>query len=422
MKIYIAIIALVISIVLLSGCVDNTIPPGWPPETNPVASPVITSISPADSAVGGVLDITINGSNFGAAIDQCVVYFGTETGVMTSFTSNKIVARRPVTYGESVSTRVVVLLADDVAQKNYKIKKVVSPFATFPGAALSNTIASDNSGNIYLAFTSVHDSSNTNRVIRRLTPNGANPIVSDYALHPVGLTVSCMRVAPNGTIYLLMTGSGGEFHSIPPGGGSSTKLFGFQKNMLCFDFGQDGTIYAGGPIDTKNAINIVPPGSTTFTAGPSYPKHIIRALRVFSNYVYVLAEVAKTDTINVQGVYRHLISGGSLGAQELVLAWSATGDYANSKFKDLTFSANGDIYIATDKNSDPILLVNYNSSSNAVTGMRSLYKNLITTGSCGGLTWTGNIIYDRVVPPVTGSDPSIIAIDMGNPGAPYYGR
>jgi hypothetical protein len=419
MKIYISIITLVISIALLSGCVDNSIPPGWPPSANPIASPVITSISPADSAVGGVLDITINGSNFGTSADQCIVYFGTEQGVIntSSFTSNKIVALRPVTYGESVSTRVVVLLADDEAKINYKIKKVVSQFAAFPGATLSNSITSDNSGNMYLATISVKDTSNTYRIIRKISSNG---ILSDYGLFPGGLTVSCMRVAPNGTLYALMTGSGGEFHSIPPGGGVSTKLFGFQENMLCFDFGQDGTIYAGGPIDTKKTINIVPPGSTTFIKGPSYTKHIIRALRVFSNYVYVLAEVAKTDTINVQGVYRHLISGGSLGAQELVLAWSATGDYATSKFKDLTFSANGDMYIATDKNSDPILLINYNPGSNAITGMRPLYKNLIT-GSSGGLTWTGNIIYERVVPPASGGDPSIIAIDMGNPGAQYYG-
>jgi hypothetical protein len=98
-----------------------------------------------------------------------------------------------------------------------------------------------------------------------------------------------------------------------------------------------------------------------------------------------------------------------------VFLWSATGDYAASSAKDFTFSATGDIYVATDKTVDPILLVSY--STGVVTGMRPLYKNIITTAS-GGITWSGNIMYERVMT----SDPSVAAIDMGNPGAPYYGR
>ena len=410
MKIYIAIIALVISIALLSGCVDNTIPPGWPPPANPVATPVITSISPADSAVGGVLDITINGSNFGATIDQCVVYFGTETGVITSFTSNKIVALRPVTYGDAISTRVVVQLADDVAQKNYKIKRVVTPFVAFPGSTLANTIASDTSGNVYVAFSSGRDSTNTYKVIRKISANG---MMSVYATYSTSLTISCMRVAPNGALYALMTGSGGEFHSVASGGGNLTKLFGFLENITCFDFDQNGVIYAGGTSGTNKTIDIVQ--GTTVVKGPSYANYNILAVRVFQNYVYVLAAGGANP-----GIYRHQILGGTLGTQEQVLLWSATGDYATSKMKDLTFSASGDMYIATDKNADPILLVYY--STGTVTGMRPLYKNLITT-AVGGLTWTRNILYDRVAPPSTSSaPPSIVAIDMGNYGAPYYGR
>jgi hypothetical protein len=408
-KIIFIIIALVIIVALLSGCVDNTIPPGWPPAANPVASPVITSISPADSAIGGVLDIAINGSNFGATVDQCLVYFGTEPGVITSFTSNRIVALRPITYGESISTRVIVLLADDVAQKNYKIKRVVTPFAAFPGATLSNTIASDTSGNVYVAFNSARDTSG-NKVIRKISPNG---IVSDYASYLTSLTIACIRIAPNGTLYALMTGSDGQFHSVAPGGGALTKLFGFLENMTCFDFDQNGVIYAGGISGTNKTIDIVQ--GTTVVKGPLYDNFNVVAVRVFQNYVYVLA-VGGTTT----GVYRHQISGGTLGTQEQVLLWSTTGDYAASKVKDLTFSATGDMYIATDRSVDPILLVYY--STGTVTRMRPLYKNLITT-AVGGLTWTRNILYERVVPPLTSSaPPSIAAIDMGNSGAPYYGR
>jgi hypothetical protein len=399
------IIALVIIVALLSGCADNTIPPGWPPAVNPVASPVITNISPADSAIGGVLDITINGSNFGATVDQCYVYFGTEPGVITSFTSNQIVTLRPRIYGETISTRVVVQLADNVAQINYKIKRVVTPLGAFPGATLTNTLASDTSGNVYVAVINARDTSGTYKVIRKISANG---IMSDYATYSTSLTISFMRVAPNGTLYALMTGSGGEFHSVGRGGGNLTKLFGFGENMLCFDFDQYGVIYAGGTSGTNKTIDIVQ--ATTVAKGPSYDNYSIMAVRVFQNYVYVLA-VGGTTT----GVYRHQISGGTLGTQEQVLLWSTTGDYATSKVKDLTFSANGDMYIATDRSVDPILLVYY--STGTVTGMRPLYKNLITT-AVGGLTWTGNILCERVM----SSDPSVVAIDMGNSGAPYYGR
>jgi hypothetical protein len=403
------IIALVIIVALLSGCVDNSIPPGWPPPANPVASPVITSISPADSAMGGVLDITINGSNFGATVDQCYVYFGTEPGVVTSFTSNQIVTLRPVSYGDAISTRVVVQLADDIAQKNYKIKRVLTPLGAFPGATLSTTIASDTSGNVYVAFNSARDTSG-NKVIRKISANG---IVSDYASYLTSLTIACIRIAPNGILYALMTGSDGQFHSVAPGGGALTKLFGFLENMTCFDFDQNGVIYAGGTSGTNKTIDIVQ--ATTVVKGPSYANYNILAVRVFQNYVYVLAAGGANP-----GIYRHQILGGTLGTQEQVLLWSATGDYATSKMKDLTFSAIGDMYIATDKSADPILLVYY--STGTVTGMRPLYKNLITI-AVGGITWTRNILYDRVVPPVTSSaPPSIVAIDMGNYGAPYYGR
>jgi hypothetical protein len=407
MKKYVCMSTLVVIVAHLLGCVDNAIPPGWPPETNPVASPIISNISPADSAVGGVLDITINGSNFGTA-DQCSVYFGTEPGIITSFTSNKIVVLRPITYGESISTRVVVQRADDVAKINYKIKKVVTPFAAFPSSTLSNSIATDTSGNIYIAFNSARDSTGSKKVIRRISANG---MVSDYATYPTSLTVSCLRVAPNGTLFALMTGTGGEFHSVARGGGSLTKQFGFLENMLCFDIDQNGVIYAGGISEANKTIDIVQ--ATTVVKGPSYSSYTLRAVRVFQNYVYVLADGGASN-----GVYRHQISGGTLGAQEQVLVWSTTGDYAASKFKDLTFSADGNMYIATDRTVDPILLVSY--STGTVTGMRPLYKNSITNG-CGGLAWTGNILYTRVIPP-TGGDPAISAIDMGNPGAPYYGR
>ena len=171
---------------------------------------------------------------------------------------------------------------------------------------------------------------------------------------------------------------------------------------------REGVIYAGGTSGTNKTIDIVQ--ATTVAKGPSYADYNIMAVRVFQNYVYVLAVGGNTT-----GVYRHQISGGTLGTQEQVLLWNTTGDYAASKVKDLTFSANGDMYIATDRSVDPILLVYY--STGTVTGMRPLYKNLITT-AVGRLTWTGNILYERVI----STNPSIVAIDMGNSGAPYYGR
>lgn len=399
------LVTLSISAILISSCTDNPIPSGWPPATNPVASPTISSISPADSAGGGVLDITINGSNFGTSPDQCFVYFGAEQGIITSITPNQIITLRPVTCGDSVSTRVVVLLADDIEEVKYKIKKVITPLAAFPGSTISNSLASDLAGNVYLAFINARDSTGTLKVIRKITADGT---MTQYATFPIALTISCMHMAPDGTLYALMTGADGEFHTVGPGGGTLTRLFKFSENMISFDIDQNGTIYAGGTSGSNKGINIVQ--STTVVKGPSYSSFTIRTVRVFQNYVYVLAVGGATT-----GIYRHQILGGTLGLREEVFLWSATGDYATSSAKDFTFSATGDIYVATDKTVDPILLVSY--STGVVTGMRPLYKNIITTAS-GGITWSGNIMYERVMT----SDPSVAAIDMGNPGAPYYGR
>lgn len=304
-------------VALLSGCVESTIPSGWPPAANSVASPIITSISPADSATGGVLNIAINGSNFGTSIDQCSVYFGIEPGIITSITSNQIVTLRPITYGANISTRVVIQLADDVAQKNYTIKRVVTPLAVFPAAstAASNTaIASDTSGNVYVAFINVRDTTGAYKVIRKISLSGT---LSDYATYPPSLSISYLRVGSNGTLYA-MVGSSGDLYSVGPGGGSLTKLFSFSENVSCFDIDQNRYFYAGSL--SGSTINIVQ--STTVVKGPSYADFTIRALRVFQNYVFVLAEAGTSDTIHIGGVFRHQILGGTLGPQESILPWN----------------------------------------------------------------------------------------------------
>jgi hypothetical protein len=124
--------------------------------------------------------------------------------------------------------------------------------------------------------------------------------------------------------------------------------------------------------------------------------------------------VALSDPLK-GGVWRNQIlsAAGEIGPSERVLDWSATGAYSSSAIFDIAFAADGDLFIATDRDPDPVLVVHPDGTR------ESLYPGYLTAPATS-LAWgNGNYLY------INKSDQfhqGVVRVIIGKNGAVTYGR
>jgi hypothetical protein len=398
-----AAITAAVLIVLISGCDKKTPVNLWANRPTGDPNPVIQNIEPVGRAGAGVMEIVIHGENFGSSKDQNSVYFGNVKAEILSASSTEITVMRPSMTGDSISVRVVVQNASETAQvENYAIDPVAGPFGLFLPTDVMQSMTADKDGNIYVAM--------ADKSIKKATPDGQATDYSSFAGVIGYSTTSDMRVGPDGRLYLQPSKSKRLF-TVPPGGGDCVQLLSYFDTMMnFFDFDEYGNIYAGG---SKKNINVArPDNSTAQVHGADYSKYDVTCVRVCKNKVFVYAQNATTDMTVVSGIYSHEItsSNGDLGPAQLVLDWASTGEYAASTFKDMTFSADGDLFIATT-NLNPIFMVKSNGEQ------MPLYQGSLTS-TAEELAWSGTTLFQRL----GGAKKGVLWIAMGMEGAPYYGR
>jgi hypothetical protein len=154
---------------------------------------------------------------------------------------------------------------------------------------------------------------------------------------------------------------------------------------------------------------VVRPDGTNGAVGV-YASDDVKDVRVVNGYVYVWAE-GKTQT----ALWRHPITdaAGTLGPRELVLdKANAIAPYNTAVFKDLAISADGQIFIATD-NVNPLFVLNPDGTQEA------FYKGILAQGIEKTVWGSGNHVYAVML--VSGAG-DLNRIDLGEAGAPYYGR
>src|SRR5690606_36936557 len=135
-----------------------------PDKTYP-ANPVITSIEPADAAVAGVREITINGQNFAEGNASNWVFFGTQNAIIKSVSPNKIVVYRPTNAGNSLTVKVVNPDALGFSRiDGYDIEVPVVQFGDYSRYNYNLTaVEADNQEYLYVA---------SRRIIYRVPPDG----------------------------------------------------------------------------------------------------------------------------------------------------------------------------------------------------------------------------------------------------------
>lgn len=402
---------LVLSLLILAvGCEYDGPVNAWEEaqKKTPVV-PTITQVLPEDAATAS--EITIIGQDFASDSDGNIVYFDNVQATIKSATSTEIVVFRPNITGDSLIIKVVADGAVGLAKytKSYALAPVVEPFGIFIDTDLIAAVAVTPSENLYVTM---GDAAGT---ILRLTPEGRR---DDSYVAEGDKFASDMKMAPDGSIYFIRKQN--RIYRVAPEGGEGEIILTLGRNdkVKFFDFDENGNLYAGGE---ETGLVVVRP-DLSFTNLGLLPAYDIQTVRVYSGAVYVGAifsddpEGAPNGIIG--GIWKYPISDatGTLGAGELVLDWGQTGSFADSELKDLTFSEDGQMYIAcTD--SIPLLTLNMDGT------VSPYYLGLIDP-PIDKLIWgSGNYLYAIVNRRVAKSDGGLLLkINMGKASAPYYGR
>jgi hypothetical protein len=360
--------------------------------------PVLTGIEPPNSALAGIGQITITGSNFSSRIEENAVFFGPNPATVLSATETQLVVQSPNILADSLEVKVSVigaLLFSNVMY--YSLETAVTELGGYGNLGENlYSVALDSSENVYVwrAF----------RFVDMITPDNPN-VTQDYGTSTI--VTSGMKMGPGGYLYLAKNNT--TLYRIPPGGGGHSSFSTLSKKVFDLDFDQNGNIYTAGQGDS---LFIVYPDASSESVA-DYTGVVVRAVRVYNGYVY-LAGYRSSDSL--EAVWRNqIIAPNNLGPNELVFDVTAALG-RDIQVQSLAFAEDGDMYVGTTA-LDPIQVVHPDGTN------EPLYPGVLAP-EMYDMEW-GNDVYlyvCRRASVIAQTETRIIRINMQKKGAPYYGR
>ena len=406
--IYGVIILLTLSLIssLFVGCGDEVTSSLWDPEKVTAPNPVITQITPPDSALAGITILTIAGQNFSSNVDENFVYFDAHKVDVITASETELTLKTPNIIGDSIQIKIAVHGAENFSNIVYYILEYTAyEYGGIDHFSDAYGLAYDNEDNVYVSLGSYD--------ILQITPEEEQ---ITYVTGAPGF-FKMMKMGPGGTLY---AGRTKFIYQVPPGGGSigqfGTKL---SKSVNDFDFDPDGNIF----VACKDAIYCVKPDGTN-SLSLDCPSYNLKSLRVYNGYVYVAGEYSGTDANETKkGVWRNKItsSTGDLDVLELAFNWSDFAGEFGANILSLTFDIDGGMYIGADAEA-AITIIFPNADGNYVNGeTKTLYPEVLKPESTA-LCWdNGNYLFVNRKGPLD-EDKRLIRVTMPKKGAPYYGR
>ncbi|MFA6981270.1 MAG: IPT/TIG domain-containing protein [Ignavibacteriaceae bacterium] len=405
-----SLLAAVVFVLVLAfpGCNEkNNVEPLYNPTFSNTLAPVITSVSPADSAFAGVDELTITGSNFAVSADSMAVYFNNVKATILSLDANKVVVKAPNLVKDTINIKISKFNTDKLSNSfQYKLISATIVFKEFKFNDTPYSLTYDKLGNAYVSYQV--DSIGTG--VKKIAPDGT---MTDFAPKGAETSWSSMKFGQSGDLYAVR-GVKGIF-KIAPNLAAATWVSSANGigTIMDFDFDQNGNMWAAG----NNAS--IYRATQTKNVKPFAFNANIRSVRVFNNYLYVGG--AKNG---VEGVWRfEIINSDSLGIAEEYYNYAAT--YPTGTIRGITFSADGDLYIGTD-GVEMIVKVRPDKSSQV------LFSGVLNpSNKCkfNSFFWQSGDVYlyllrhavnlnDTATPPE-----AIIKVNTLNNlgGAPYYG-
>jgi sugar lactone lactonase YvrE len=379
-------------LLLLAGCEYDVAEPQWTKEHVNPPEPVISSVEPDGGALPGVNIITINGNNFAAEEGRNRVYFSNIEVEVLSSSASAIQVRRPNLVSDDAMVKVVSYDALLVAEYGpYPVSQVHQFYGNFIENLALAALTVDQDENLYVV-------ESTSRNIVQIKPSGEKTLVG------VGNgAVSDLKVSPAGQLILLFNNR--EIQQVNPDAVVDTAAIWVEvaSRVKFGDFDSNGNFYCG----TRSSDLIIIKGSDLSSKKLGvYARDEIFDVQARGGYVYVLVEARSTEP--AMAIWRHAIldADGNLGAQELVLDWSQTGEYAESIPTGFTLDAQGNLYVSTNY-VDPIFVL-------YADGTQDIYYKDILPTPVSQFVW-GNGTYLYLIWDAD-SDKNVVRVDMGVEG------
>jgi|GEM_PF-2805199 len=405
---------IIITLLVVNGCAEKPTPSLFADvPTGPIGvTPTVSSITPQDSALSGITTLTITGANFSSDPTKDLVYFNGRPVKIISSTSTTIDIQAPLLLADTVGAEtgnfeVSTLNAEKFSnQIPYKVNASIYQFFLFSNTLRPYDFVIDQNSVFYVSM--------TNEIpaglgVKKLVPGGA---LQDYASKGLETNWNAMRLGPGGIIYTVLKGTGAVFQ-IPAGGGKPATykaLPNVKARMATFDIDALNNIWLAGD-DT--AIYKIKPDKSLVTY---LFKGNITAVRFFNNSLYAAIVADSQTTIQSFPVD----ANGNLGNAALYYDYSK--DYGTESVNAIEFSADGDMYLATNNVNSPIVVVHQTKASEILFNgtLPKAPALFMYWGSNGYLYYTRGVVTDATNAVLITQ--TILRLSISKQGAPYYGQ
>lgn len=396
---------LVIGLLFILSCADDPAPTLMDLPAGGQPAPIINSIEPQDVGLAGVTVLTITGSNFAPGVDSVSVTFNGTKGTVLSVTNTQIKVRAANVVADTVQIKVASYKSENFSNiVNYKLLTASEEYFAFDpnNGQVPYAFIFNNSGDMLVSI--------DNAGIKKITPQ---KVLSDYIPKGNAQKWDCLKFGPNFELYGSRTIN--AIWKLVEGIAPSSTWVSLTSGVFAKDieFDSNNNLWVVGPanrvlrIDQNKVV-------TTFTVTGTY-----KSARVFNNALYIAGNNGTTE-----GIWKiPILANGDLDIANQELYFDLWQSYTGKIAFAITFAADGDLIIGTDRDPDPLIVVHPDKSSEV------LYPGIIKAGKVIFLYWSpssSSLFFTREVKKDAANKiiytQSVIRVEMQKSGAPYYGN
>ena len=379
---------LVFTLMFVISCADDPAPTLMDIPAGGLPAPVINSIEPANVALAGVTVLTITGSNFAPGADSVSVTFNGVKGTILSVTTNEIKVRAANAPADSVEIKVASYKSENFSNIiNYKLLPPLAEIYKFDPSKdeTPNAITVDAQENVYVSLSS--------KGTKKIDPQGN---ISDFA---TGTTATAfftsMTFASDNSIYAVKRIKG--VYKVSENAGPAAFISSAQGvtdniNSINFDKTRN-VLWAGGNTGIVYRITL-DKSVKKFNINGN-----INSVKVVQNNLFIASTSDNKEVIWKVPIF----SADSLGLPELYFDVTSEIDSV-IKIVDIVYAQDGDLYIGTNKDADPIFVIHPDFS------FESFYPGIINS-SVFSLVW-GNENFVYMTNTIASINKTIFKIDM----------
>jgi len=396
-KVILAVLLLTTIILFFLNCQNENPDSIFDPDVVNGSTPIVNDVSPKDSAYASVGQITITGQNFSTDASNNLVFFDGEKAEIIAASATQLTVKPPLIVGDTLEIKVSVRGAQFFSEPfPYRLKPAVLVWGNLMDTnSKGYAIAADLTGNVYVDI--------EGKIIKKINLNGEAGHYADVTF----LKANGMKMGPDTTLYAAY--GAGRVKKISTIATDQTEgtFASFGDVPQDLDFDADGNVWAAAGDD----VYFVKFDDGSATAVKAFPV-ALKTVRVFDGYLYISG---KSEDTGEAKIWRCEILSETLGDEEVVLDIAATSWLTGVTVNAFTFSADGEMYLATDAIPDAIF------AYNIITGdYEPLFPGLIEA-NIFALCWDETNYLYAIQQFETASN--VLRLDMDEKvGAPYYGR